>query len=86
MSDDFPKEEKKIDCTVLKVFDEKKTGRGLARLRIVKWGKWPPVLEKREFWFDEDEQEKTGKAKGLKLEDIDIIFAHADEIKTLLKG
>ncbi|RPJ79082.1 MAG: hypothetical protein EHJ94_08550 [Deltaproteobacteria bacterium] len=82
------KEEKKIESTVLKVFNEKKTGRGISRLRIVKWGKWAPTLEKREFWFDEKVDppvEKTGKAKGFKLEDVDLIIANIDEIKTLLK-
>ena len=85
---DEEKAEKKIESTVLKVFNEKKTGRGVTLLRIVKWGKWPPALEKREFWMDKEEEppkEKTGKAKGFKLEDVEIIAANIDEIRTLLK-
>jgi len=88
---DAPKDEKKFESTVLKVYSEKEKGKGLVRLRIVKWGKYKPVFEKREFWFDAEDsenpgKEKLGKAKGLKLEDIEIIEDNLDEIKNFLKG
>ena len=86
---DLPTEEsKKIESTVLKILSEKKTGRGTTRLRVVKWGKWPASVEKRDFWIDEedDNTEKMGKAKGLKLDDIEVIVTNVEEIRKLLKG
>lgn len=76
--------DEKLECKILKVFDEKKTKRGPLRLQVVQWGKYPPVLEKREYWFDVNDEEKTGKSKGMKTEDVEIILKNAEEIKNLL--
>jgi hypothetical protein len=85
-----PAEEKpKITSEVLKVFNEVESRNGIQRLQIIKWGKYKPALEKREY-YDGGEvenigKEKVGKVKGLKLEDIEIIEKNMEEIKRLLK-
>jgi len=83
------KEKPKITFEVLKVFNEIESRNGLQRLQIIKWGKYKPSLEKREYYDDGNVdnigKEKTGKLKGLKLEDIQIILDNLDEIKKLLK-
>ncbi len=76
--------DREITCQVLKVFSEKQ-GRNTVRLQAVKWGKYPPVLEKREYWYDDSDQEKAGKAKGFNREDFQVIIDNAQEIQNLLQ-
>jgi len=76
--------DKEIVCTVVKLYDEKETRNGKLRIQIVRWGKYKPVLEKREYWTDQEGVEKTGKAKGLNLDDIKIIKDNLIEITYLL--
>jgi hypothetical protein len=75
---------KEITVTVLKVLSEKTTSRGTNRVRIVQYNNGAPQLEKREFWVDDSDEEKPGKAKGLTLDDFEILMENADEIKKLL--
>lgn len=77
-------DEKKINCEVIKVLDEKITRRGKTRIQIVSWNNYDPVLEKKEFWEDNDGNEKMGKAKGFNNEDMAIISDNLDEIEKLL--
>jgi hypothetical protein len=76
--------DREITCDVLKVYSEKK-GRNTVRIQVVKWGKYPPVLEKREFWYDDQDAEKTGKAKGFNREDFQLLMDNAQEIQNLLQ-
>lgn len=75
---------KEINCAILKVYIEEEGRNGPVRTQIVKWGKYPPVLEKREYWKNDLEEEKTGKAKGFNAKDFQIILSNANEIKELL--
>ena len=75
---------KEITVDVLKVLSEKNTSRGTTRLRIVKYNNGSPQLEKREFWMDDEDQEKPGKAKGLTLEDFELLLESSEEIQRLL--
>jgi hypothetical protein len=75
---------KEITMSVLKTFSEKAFRGTIVRLQVVKWNDNKPVLEKREFYLDGDGGEKTGKAKGLTKEDVEIILAHKGEILTLM--
>jgi hypothetical protein len=83
------KEKPKITFEVLKVYNEIESRNGLQRLQIIKWGKYKPSLEKREYYDDGNVEnigkEKIGKLKGFKLEDIEIIVNNLDEIKNFLK-
>lgn len=76
--------EKKFLCDVLKVFDEKEGRGNIIRLQVVRWNKYSPVLEKREYYVKDDE-EKTGKAKGFNFEDFEIIQKNSEEIQKLLE-
>lgn len=73
-----------VKCDVLKVLKEMNTRRGKTRLQIVSWGNRSPVLEKREFWYDDADNEKTGKAKGFNAEDFQLIIEQLGEVKKLL--
>jgi hypothetical protein len=75
---------KDIVVNVLKVFSEKKTSRGTNRIRVVQYNVAAPQLEKREFWTDDADEEKPGKAKGINLEDFELLMQNAEEIKGLL--
>ena len=76
--------DKKFICDVLLPLDEK-IGRGnIIRLQVVRWNKYSPVLEKREY-YKKDEEEKTGKAKGFNFEDFQIIVDNIDKIQKLLE-
>jgi hypothetical protein len=75
---------KEIVVNVLKQFSEKKTSRGINRIRVVQYNAAAPQLEKREFWTDENDEEKPGKAKGILLEDFEMLMQNAEEIKGLL--
>ena len=75
--------DKQIVCDVLKVFDEKK-GRIITRIQVIRWGAYSPVLEKRDYYL-KDEEERTGKVKGLNNEDFQILIDNADEIQDLLE-
>lgn len=78
--------DKEITSTILKLIDEKTTRRGATRIQVVKWGTYPPSLEKREFWVDENDgdKEKPGKAKGFNAEDFQKLLQNKDEIQQLL--
>ena len=41
-------------------------------------------LEKREYYKNDDGEEKMGKAKGMNLNDLDIIWTQAEEIEKLM--
>ena len=77
--------DKEITCNVLKVFKEQNTRRGKTRIHIIQWGKYAPVLEKREYWYDDEDQEKTGKLKGINSEDLKVILENTEEIEKLLE-
>ena len=82
--------EKKIELNVLKTFDEAITRRGKTRIQVVRWGNYSPVLEKRDFWVDEKDEEnpgreKPGKLKGLNIDDVELIEQNLEEIKSLLE-
>lgn len=76
----------KIESTILKVFDEKQTRNGHIRIQVIQWGKYSPQLEKREYYFDKDGNEKTGKAKGFNFEDMELIANNIEEIQKLLEN
>jgi len=76
--------EKKIEFEVLKVFDEKQ-GRNTTRIQVIRWGKYSPTLEKREYYKTADDEERTGKAKGFNHEDFKILMDNAEEIHNLLE-
>jgi len=67
--------------------DEFKTGG--SELRIVQWvvkdKAKPPRLERRDFFFNEHGR-MNGKAKGLTMDDLKIIFAEKDKIFKLMQG
>lgn len=79
-------EEKKKDikCDVLTVLNESESRRGITRLQIVSWNGRSPLLEKREFWTDSEGNEKMGKAKGLNLDDLDMIVEQFDAIEKMM--
>lgn len=79
-------EKREIECKVLKVFNESQSRNNTIRLQVVQWGKYKPVLEKREYYTDPDGNEKTGKAKGLNSEDFSIILDNSEEIEKLLEN
>jgi hypothetical protein len=80
---------KDIKMEVLKVLDEHESRNGVVKVQVVRWGKYKPVLEKREFWNDENDpdqpgKEKPGKAKGFTIEDLEKIEENMEELKKLL--
>lgn len=54
-------------------------------LRVVKWQRGSPMLEKRTFWDDNGEH-KLGKAGGLTLSDLEMIEENWDDVCLALKG
>lgn len=78
-------EKKEIECKILKVFNEIKS-RNTIRLQVIQWGKYNPVLEKREYYIDAEGNEKTGKAKGFNSDDFSIILDNSEEIEKLLEN
>lgn len=76
---------REVTCEVVKVLNETKSRGDTIRLQIVRWNNGKPMLEKRSYWYTEDDQERTGKAKGLTFQDFDIIVQNADEIKTIME-
>lgn len=76
--------EKEIKCDVLKIFDEKQTSRGKTRIQIISWNGRSPVIEKRDYWEDEDGNEKTGKLRGINNDDFSILIENQDEIEKLM--
>ena len=77
--------EKKFTCNILLALDEQ-IGRGnVIRLQVVRWNEYSPVLEKREYYKNKDNEEKTGKAKGFNYEDFEIILENAEKIQKLLE-
>lgn len=83
----MPEEKKKreIRCDVLTVLDEAITRRGKTRIQVVSWNGHSPTLEKREYWEDQDGEEKTGKAKGFNIDDLGIIKDKLDDIEKLME-
>lgn len=77
--------EKKFTCEVLLLLDEKISRGNTIRLQIVRWNKYAPVLEKREFFKSKDGEEKTGKAKGFNHEDVQLIVDNLEKIQKLLE-
>ena len=75
---------KEITCDVLKVLNESEARGNKVRLQIVSWNKRSPQLEKREYYQKEDEEEKMGKAKGMNLDDLSIIWDKADDIEKIM--
>lgn len=76
--------ERQIVCDVLKIFDEKK-GRIITRVQVIRWGSYSPVLEKRDYYINAEDEERTGKAKGFNHEDFKILMDNAEEIQDLLE-
>lgn len=76
---------KQIVCTVLKLLNEVENSRGKARLQIVQWNNSAPSLEKREYYTDENDEEKAGKAKGLNADDLRLIFENREEIEKIME-
>jgi hypothetical protein len=84
------KEKPKIISEVIKVFNEIESRNGFQRIQVIKWGKYKPKLEKREYYTDDENitdfgSEKVGKLKGFSFEDLELIEKNMDEIKKLLK-
>lgn len=79
------KEKKKITCDVLLLLDEQISRGNMVRLQVVRWNKYSPVLEKREYYSSNDGEEKTGKAKGFNHEDLQIITDNLEKIQKLLE-
>lgn len=77
-------EKKDIKCEILTVLNEAETRRGITRLQIVSWNDRSPMLEKREYWTDKEGNEKAGKAKGLNLDDLDMIVDQFDAIEKMM--
>lgn len=76
-------EKKKFNCEILLPLDEKNIRGNKVKLQVVRWNKYSPVLEKREYW-DKDGEEITGKCKGFNNEDFDIITENLEKIQELL--
>lgn len=78
-----------VDLLVIaeKAPEEKRNG---WKLRLVQWvvdGKHKSVkLERRNFFIDEYGKTKTGKADGLKLEDLEACKPHWKQIMELMKA
>lgn len=68
----------------VKIYDEQEVKGNKIRIHIAIWGNGAPVLEKREFWIDDHDQERAGRVKGLNARDMDLILENIDEIKKLL--
>ena len=77
--------EKKFTCEVLLALNEQISRGNMVRLQVVRWNKYAPVLEKREFYTSKDGEEKTGKAKGFNHEDLQLIVDNLDKIQKLLE-
>lgn len=77
--------EKKFTCEVLLALDEQNSRGNIVKLQVVRWNKYSPVLEKREYYNSKDGEEKTGKAKGFNIEDFDIIIENSEKIQKLLE-
>jgi len=77
--------EKKFTCEVLLALNEQISRGNMVRLQVVRWNKYAPVLEKREYYNSKDGEEKTGKAKGFNHEDLQLIVDNLDKIQKLLE-
>ena len=78
-------EDKEIKCEVLKVVHETETRRGgKMRIQVVKWNKGAPTLEKREYWYDDEDNERPAKAKGFNQDDFHNLLVAQEEIDKLL--
>ncbi len=75
--------------TLLKLSEKKRSGRNGKEdkviLRVVQWNNYRPSLEKREFWKD-GSQWKSGKCKGLNIDDLHLIADNWEEIVEILEG
>ena len=75
--------------TLLKLDEKKRSGRNgkedKTMLRVVQWNDYRPTLEKREFWKD-GSQWKSGKCKGLNIDDFHLIADNWEEIMDILEG
>ncbi len=54
---------------------------GTVKLQLVRWNNGRPTVEKREWYQDDDGNEKCGKAKGLNLDDLEVIIAQAGSLR-----
>lgn len=78
-----------IEGKVVKVLSTRDGGKyGVKRVRIVRWivdGRdTGPRLEKRTFFMDGD-MEKTGKAEGFALKDVEMLRDQIDEIIAIMQ-
>ena len=75
--------------TLLKIDEQERTKRNGNKektvLRVVQWNESRPMLEKRDFWRDGQEW-KSGKAKGMNINDLHLIADNWEEIAELLEG
>lgn len=74
-----------VSENILLSLEKFQAGDKIFDLRIVQWGKYSPVIEKREKYFDDEGVEKNGKLKGLNYEDFQKILERKDEIMKLLE-
>ena len=70
---------------VLLSIEKFQSGDRIFDLRVVQWGKFNAVLEKRERYIDDEGVEKNGKLKGFNSEDFQKILEKKDEIMKLLE-
>ncbi len=68
------------EIQVFKEFHDKRTGDLSAKLRIVVYGNKYIGLEKRSYFINEQGEQRTGKAKMLNWEDLQVIHEHWDDI------
>lgn len=72
-----------VTCQTLKILSED-TGRYPWELRIVRWNNGSPMLEKRSFFQNKEDQRRSGKNLGLRAEDMKVILDNLEEVQQLL--
>lgn len=78
---------REIKEEVIKVFNEQNIdGNNKNILRVVRWNKGRPQLEKRKFYRTEDDQWKPARASGMNIDDFKLIKENSEEIEKLLTG
>ena len=65
-----------IEVVEILAMQENKERKDIILLAIVKWFDNKPVLEKRRWYYDKEDNLKTGKVLALKGEDLDTIFSN----------
>lgn len=77
-------EKKSIEEREVAVLRRNESTKNVTKFRVVHWivdGKdYGPQLEKRDYFKDKDGNEKMGKLKGLKKDDLDFLASNWDEV------